>query len=85
MSLLVGLFSFSTQRTPVYIGGFFSLSPNKASVPGGSLLAAAELALEHVNKSNILQEYELRMIVKDSKVHFIFLLVTRLLNLCFNI
>ncbi|KAJ7363242.1 hypothetical protein OS493_011524 [Desmophyllum pertusum] len=55
------------QRTPVYIGGFFPLSPNKASVPGRALLAAAELALDHVNKSNILRDYELRMIVKDSK------------------
>jgi len=57
-----------SQRTPVYIGGFFPLSPNKASVPGQALLAAAELALDHVNKSDILRDYELRMIVKDSKV-----------------
>ena len=58
----------SSQRTPVFIGGFFPLSPNKASVPGRALLAAAELALHHVNKSNILRDYELRMIIKDSKV-----------------
>ena len=57
-----------SQRTPVFIGGFFPLSPNKASVPGQALLAAAELALDHVNKSDILRDYELRMIVKDSKV-----------------
>lgn len=44
------------------------MSPNKASVPGQALLAAAELALDHVNKSDILQDYELNMIVKDSKV-----------------
>ena len=55
-------------KTPVYIGGFFPLSPNKASVPGRALLAAAEMALDHVNKSDILRDYELRMIVKDSKV-----------------
>ena len=58
----------SSQKTPVYIGGFFPLSPNKASVPGRALLAAAELALDHVKKSDILRDYELKMIVKDSKV-----------------
>lgn len=58
----------SSQKIPVYIGGFFPLSPNKASVPGQALLAAAELALDHVNKSDVLQDYELNMIVKDSKV-----------------
>ena len=55
-------------KAPIYIGGFFPLSPNKASVPGRALLAAAELALDHVNSSEILRDYELRMIVKDSKV-----------------
>ena len=58
----------SSAKTPIYIGGFFPLSPNKASVPGRALLAAAEMALDHVNKSAILRDYELRMIVKDSKV-----------------
>ena len=58
----------SSQKIPVYIGGFFPLSPNKASVPGQALLAAAELALDHVNKSDVLRNYELNMIVKDSKV-----------------
>lgn len=57
-----------TARNPIYIGGFFPLSPNKASVPGYSLLAAARLALDHVSNSNILNDYELKMIVKDSKV-----------------
>ncbi|XP_067042519.1 gamma-aminobutyric acid type B receptor subunit 2-like [Acropora muricata] len=57
----------STAKAPIYIGGFFPLSPNKASVPGRALLAAAELALDHVNSSDILRDYELRMIVKDSK------------------
>jgi len=65
--VIVGL-TRPSQRTPLYIGGFFPLSPNKASVPGQALLAAAELALDHVNKSDILRDYELRMIVKDSKV-----------------
>ena len=58
----------SSQKIPVYIGGFFPLSPNKASAPGQALLAAAELALDHVNKSDVLHDYELNMIVKDSKV-----------------
>lgn len=66
--LVVVALTQPSQRTPVYIGGFFPLSPNKASVPGQALLAAAELALDHVNKSDILRDYELRMIVKDSKV-----------------
>lgn len=57
-----------TARNPIYIGGFFPLSPNKASVPGYALLASARLALEHVSNSNILEGYELQMIVKDSKV-----------------
>ena len=60
--------SLSHQRVPLYIGGFFPLSPNKASVPGHALLAAAQLALEQVNQSEILRDYELKMIVKDSKV-----------------
>ena len=74
MKLLVPLFLLllwltqSSQKTPVYIGGFFPLSPNKASVPGRALLAAAELALDHVKMSDVLRDYELRMIVKDSKV-----------------
>ncbi|KAK3737859.1 hypothetical protein QZH41_015783, partial [Actinostola sp. cb2023] len=55
------------MKTPIYIGGFFPLSPNKASVPGDALLAAAKLALQHVNKSDILRDYELQMIVKDSQ------------------
>lgn len=55
-------------KTPIYIGGFFPLSPNKASVPGYALLAAARLALNHVSKSGILRDYELKIIVKDSRV-----------------
>jgi enamine deaminase RidA (YjgF/YER057c/UK114 family) len=55
-------------KIPIYIGGFFPLSPNKASVPGHALLAAARLALQHVNNSDILGNHELKMIVKDSKV-----------------
>ena len=55
-------------KIPIYIGGFFPLSPNKASVPGHALLAAAQLAIKHVNESDILDGYELRMIIKDSKV-----------------
>lgn len=72
------------QRTPVYFGGFFPLSPNKASVPGRALLAAAEVALDHVNKSDILRGYELRMIVKDSKVsHSVqYNLIDSLLSAC---
>ena len=65
---VVGGLARPFQRTPLYIGGFFPLSPNKASVPGQALLAAAELALDHVNKTDILRDYELRMIIKDSKV-----------------
>lgn len=59
-------------KNPIYIGGFFPLSPNKASVPGYALLAAAQLALEHVNTSNILKDYELKMIIKDSQVSLIY-------------
>lgn len=66
--LVVVRLTSPSQRTPVFIGGFFPLSPNKASVPGQALLAAAELALDHVSKSDILRDYELRMIVKDSRV-----------------
>lgn len=55
-------------KIPVYIGGFFPLSPNKASVPGHALLAAAQLAIKHVNQTDILGGYELKMIIKDSKV-----------------
>lgn len=74
MKLLAPLFLLllrltqTSPKTRVYIGAFFPLSPNKASVPGRALLAAADMALDHVNKSDILRDYELRMIVKDSKV-----------------
>ncbi|XP_048589159.1 gamma-aminobutyric acid type B receptor subunit 2 isoform X1 [Nematostella vectensis] len=54
-------------KIPLYVGGFFPLSPNKASVPGHALLAAAKLALSHVNNSDILPNHDLRMIIKNSK------------------
>ena len=76
----------SSPRTPIYFGGFFPLSPNKASVPGRALLAAAELALDHVNKSDMLRDYELRMIVKDSKVCFWYLVqFSRITGIVFQI
>lgn len=53
-------------RIPLYIGGMFSLS---GGWDGSGCLVSAELALDQINnRSDILPDYELKMIWNDTKV-----------------
>ena len=55
-----------TDKTPLYLGGLFSLggrSDESGHVP------AVEMALDHINRrSDILMEYDLRMVWNDTQV-----------------
>lgn len=57
----------STGKTPLYILGFFPLD-GPMTLLGNVSKISAELALEHINKDDtVLKDFDLRMIVKDSK------------------
>ncbi|XP_071846264.1 gamma-aminobutyric acid type B receptor subunit 2-like [Apostichopus japonicus] len=57
-----------SNKTPLFMIGFFPLQEGPMQLLGNVSKLSAELALEHINKNdNILKDFELRMIVKDSK------------------
>lgn len=59
-----------SNKTPLFMIGFFPLQEGPMQLLGNVSKLSAELALEHINKNdNILKDFELRMIVKDSKVN----------------
>ena len=58
----------------VYIGGLFELMDTPGIVAyGRSELAAAKLAIRHVNKRGILPGYKLHMVYNDTKVSTVFI------------
>ena len=63
----------TTDRTPVYIGGFFSFG---GSWESKDILPAVEMALDHVNQDDrILPDYKLVMNYSDTQVRRWFLCV----------
>ena len=53
----------------VYIGGLFELTDTPGIVTyGRSELAAAKLAIRHINQQGILPGYKLHMVYNDTKV-----------------
>ena len=54
------------KKIPLYLGGYFSLG---GIWDGSGILPAVEMALEHINeRTDILTEYELKMIWNDTQV-----------------
>ena len=54
------------KKIPLYLGGYFSLG---GIWDGSGILPAVEMALEHINeRTDILAEYELKMIWNDTRV-----------------
>lgn len=55
----------------VYIGGLFELTDTPGIVTyGRSELAAAKLAIRHINQQGLLPGYKLHMVYNDTKVNF---------------
>ncbi|KAL4230676.1 hypothetical protein ACF0H5_011052 [Mactra antiquata] len=59
--------SISSIKKPLYIGGLFELSGPRNENLGKSELTAAKLAVQHVNKENILPGHELKLLHNDTK------------------
>ncbi|XP_072043527.1 gamma-aminobutyric acid type B receptor subunit 1-like [Amphiura filiformis] len=60
-----GIPDANRQKIPLYIGGFFSLG---GLWDGSGVLPAVEMGLDHVNnRTDILEEYELKMIWNDTQ------------------
>lgn len=59
----------STSKTDLYIGGFFGVNIKAGAWSTAALIPALEMALDHVNNdSNILADYHLKYVWRDSKV-----------------
>lgn len=56
------------SKSVIYIGGLFDLSDGEWSLSGRSELAAAELAIEHVNAKNIVPGHLLELVNNDTQV-----------------
>jgi hypothetical protein len=62
-------FSGNNSSGIIYILGLFELTTKWGKRPEGlSEIAAAELAIKHVNHYNILPDYRLKLIVNDTRV-----------------
>lgn len=60
----------------VYIGGLFELTDTPRIVTyGRSELAAAKLAIRHINQQGILPGHKLHMVYNDTKVSTVFILI----------
>ena len=72
--LLVSTFHPNKKNTKtITILGLFEMTTNGAERPEGrSELAAARLAITHVNQKNILSGYQLQLVVNDTKVRIMF-------------
>ena len=56
------------DRTPVYIGGFFS---HGGTWDASGILPAVQMAIDHINeRPDILPDYELRMVWNDTQVGY---------------
>ena len=59
----------STSKTDLYIGGFFGVNITDGGWSTAGVIPALEMALDHVNNdSNILGDYQLKYVWRDSKV-----------------
>lgn len=58
-----------TQLTPLYIGGLFDLSGSRGEALGRSELTAAILAIDHVNREQLLPGYQLYLLHNDTRVN----------------
>lgn len=58
-----------TQLTPLYIGGLFDLSGSRGEALGRSELTAAMLAIDHVNRQQLLPGYQLHLLHNDTMVN----------------
>lgn len=59
----------STSKIDLYIGGFFAKNIKDGGWSSAALIPALEMALDHVNNdSNILVDYQLKYVWRDSKV-----------------
>ena len=65
----------SSLKKKLYIGGLFDLSGSRGETLGRSELTAAALAIDHINKKDVLLGYELKLITNDTGVSFVFLSV----------
>lgn len=59
----------STSKIDLYIGGFFGKNIKAGAWSSAALIPILEMALDHVNNdSNILVDYNLKYVWRDSKV-----------------
>ena len=62
-------FPWGSISPNIYIGGLFELSDTPVGITyGQSELAAAQLAIRHINQQRILPGYKLHMFYNDTKV-----------------
>ena len=59
----------SKSKVELYIGGFFGKNIKAGAWSSAALIPVLEMALDHVNNdSNILVDYQLKYVWRDSKV-----------------
>ena len=56
------------RRKTLHIGGLFELSDTVAAQNGRSELAAAKMAVDHINKQDVVSGYTLKLVHNDTKV-----------------
>ncbi|XP_074651672.1 uncharacterized protein LOC141906324 [Tubulanus polymorphus] len=59
--------SLAEGKTIIYIGGLFELSETSFAANGHSELAAAQMAIDHVNLADFLPGYYLKMLFNDTQ------------------
>ena len=69
LSIFVVESANATSKIDLYIGGFFGVNIKDGAWSSAALVPALEMALDHVNNdSNILADYQLKYVWRDSKV-----------------
>ena len=62
----------STLKNDLYIGGFFGVNITNGGWSTAAVIPILEMALDHINNdSNILRDYQLKYVWRDSKVNII--------------
>ena len=70
----------STSKINLYIGGFFGKNIKAGAWSTAALIPILEMALDHINNdSNILVDYQLKYVWRDSKVRGIYESLSKLL------
>ena len=58
-----------TQPTTLYIGGLFGIDTSAGGWNSAGIVPAVKLAFEDINNnSNVLRDYQLKLLIKDSQV-----------------